>query len=87
MPKYSVEHPSPLIRKRARNLDTGVMKGSESGRAARFTALDKMIMRRRELKKAQAGSPGGTITQRSPGPSADEMEEMINPGYKKRKGY
>lgn len=51
--EYSVKDVSPILRKRSRmfgQTDSGQLKGSESGRGARFKALDAMIMRRKALR-------------------------------------
>jgi hypothetical protein len=58
MAKYSVDNPSPILRRRARmkfGTDDIQLKGKESGRAARFEALDRMIQRRHAARKTLQG--------------------------------
>lgn len=52
------------------------LSGAASGRAARMDILDKLIRRRRALKQAEGGSPGGRVVPRNIAPTHKEMEEM-----------
>lgn len=69
-----MEGPMASYRERALK---GNATGSESGRIARFGALEEMIRRRQRIREMSQGSPGGKYVRRNPDLSSSDVEKMI----------